>query len=212
LQSLFRSAAFNHTVRQIFLNPNWTAIAFVRDPVTRVRSSYHQDRHPRETTSGSSARDELLSYLHSAVHHRTTPHATHQSDYCGLAHGLTYDDYFDIDDGGLSKLQRAITANVNPPFPHELLEIGWESCSKDGLPSIVGTQLNSAHGNNIANTSSAEKNSIWEARYFNFTVFNVTYTEFRDDYRVLPHKYEREMHARLAGSRTQPVIQPQSQY
>ena len=202
MQSHFSSAAFNHTVRQIFLNPNWTAIAFVRDPVTRVRSSYQQDRHPHETTIGSSARHELLSYIHSAVHDRTTPHATHQSDYCGLAHGLKYDGYFDIDDGGLSELQRAITTNVDPPFPHELLEIGWESCMKDGQPSIIaGSQMLTSHGNKIANTSSAEKNSIWEARYFNFTVFSTVYTEFRDDYLVLPQKYERKMHARLAGSR-----------
>lgn len=187
-------------MRAAFTSPSWTAVAFVRDPVVRVRSAYQQDLRDK---SHLASREGLLKYVKENVPARTTAHATHQSDYCGLGHGLKYDHYLDVDDGGLGKFNR-ILATTHPPFASTLLTTGWETCTAGRRASLVDAPaLSTSHGNPVSNASSAAaKNAFWGAKLINNTSLNSIFAEFKDDYRVLPRSYLKAMQNRLSAAKS----------
>ena len=189
-------------VRAAFTSPSWTAVAFVRDPVVRVRSAYQQDLGYK---SHLASREGLLKYVKENVPARRTAHATHQSDYCGLGHGLKYDHYLDVDDRGFEEFNR-ILATTHPPFSSTLLTTGWETCTAGKRASLVDAPaLATSHGNAVSNASSAAaKNAFWEAKLINLTTLNSIFAEFKDDYRVLPQSYLNAMHNRLSAAEAEP--------
>jgi len=187
-------------MRAAFTSPSWTAVAFVRDPVVRVRSAYQEDLRDK---SHLASREGLLKYVKENVPARTTAHATHQSDYCGLGHGLKYDHYLDVDDGGLGEFNR-ILATTHPPFASTLLTTGWETCTEGRRASLVDAPaLSTSHGNPVSNaSSSAAKNALWEAKLITNTTLDSIFAEFKDDYRVLPRSYLKAMQNRLSAAKS----------
>lgn len=180
----------NWTVSSLFLDPSWFTIAQVRDPWFRAISMYLDGiRRNKLPGYNSTSIDDFEDFIYNKtmVQQLNAHHTGDVSGYCGLKY-LKYDLYIDVDDSssGFHKLIE-LRPDLRPA-----LTTGWELCSVNHNPSIIGSKINN-YGLSTSTSTYSDKNYIYEKYrvldkiYCSEKTTLAVLTQYKEDYDILKY-------------------------
>ena len=140
-----KTLEYNWEVARMFLDPEWTTIAFVRDPWWRAISMWHHQlfvvkRITKYKDFEYLSRSSFMDFVANFSSEAGRLHTGAADHFCGMKY-VNYDIYVDIDRiaEGLEHVMKS------KPEWRSVFTEGWENCTLNRTGSLVADQASQDH-------------------------------------------------------------------